>query len=256
MKKTELKIGVEYAVTMRPQRGRRTRYSVRDTVFKATYVREGRVEREVEVVNRELDPKTNQYVDKGTRTDTAFDRGLVVKLPKPVKREGYDVYDRVRHDGSADISYSSRGERKRVTYTVEEIALENAGCFVSTWEEYEEAERLADESARREKARRREALAAAVEAEPGVKARLAALIEKLTEQGFVVELERHYGGEPGPDYAIRLEGESWDVGEIPVQRHFGSYGRHEVNPLTGFRLELKNEEAVTRLLGLEVGAAA
>lgn len=265
MRKTDLKVGEEYAVVMRPQRGR-SRYN-RATPIRATLVNPGgRVERTVKVFAR--DPKTRKLTD-AVEEAVSFEKGIVVKLAEPRERSVPKVYDGVRADGTAyrSFGYSADGNKREMEKIVEtEIALENAGCFVSTWADYQaELIREAEAKVAREK-HEAEDFEKARQGEPAVRDRLDALVAMLRARGFAVELEEHgqsylSGGKrgAGPDYEIFFAddaGRRWQVGEIPVQLHYGTYSSAPVNPLTGFRLELKNEAAVTRALALDAELVA
>ena len=126
MRKTELKIGETYACTSRPQRGR---YGWKP--FKATLVALSgtQIVKEQKTVRKDGEV----YVDTTKRT------GIMVELAEPIERKR-DEY--ILGRGYGPVSPEAQAvlkahEGAKVTDVVTVVALENAGCFVSTWAEYE-----------------------------------------------------------------------------------------------------------------------
>lgn len=171
MKKSDLVVGVEYACFTRPGASKR-RYSY-ETPFRAKLIDVNFVEQRW-VRSGGYDglyakrAVSGIAVDTGTPVTVKATLGLVDKDKNPV------YIDQGR-------GYGKRRKTREKTYTYDYLLLENAGCFLSTWAEYEaaEAERKSAEQARKDRdLAEREARTAA---EPKVGARLKAITARLVE---------------------------------------------------------------------------
>ena len=201
MRKNDLKVGETYAVHMSPTTARR-KWGV-NKPLKATLVAvQGEVAETLNVVGFSSYGKVKPFGEGwAEKAKTVSEQGIVVELAEPVRR-GY-VSPSGRYVESGGYGYRSRAsydpaeryeqdEFKGEPNMVTRIVLENGGCFVSTWADWEaeQAEQKAAKERRKDAAAR--ALAQAQENAPKVQATLDRLTQLLGERGFSVERAKSY----------------------------------------------------------------
>jgi len=176
MKKQELKVGVEYAVVMR-SRAARSRYGV--SPFKATLIDINFSEKRMGLAYRSYGSQAilEEKVVKGIAVDTGSK--VFVKGDVPLRNE--DGTFQVRSDAPYGKKYITKPEQFSYDY----IVLENAGCFISTWEEWEEKQKADAELAARTKAERAQKERERKANEASIKSRVDAVLATLGRVGEV-----------------------------------------------------------------------
>lgn len=242
MKKSELKVGVEYAVLGSPGavRSWNGRYrSSRDKPIKATVI--------------DLDFKEMRATQSGGVSGYLSERmvfGIAVDTGSKVFVHGDE---RVRNkDGSfkkkpkSQRSYGDNFVTKSVQYEYDYRVLENAGCFISTWEDYLAGEQATKDAQAEREARDQAEREARTAAEADIKVRVNAVLDFFTEVGEV-KLSR--------DEWRRRKDDEYDdfevVGKKPVPDEDGDL---DVVLFRGEFTYAEGEGPYDVLTGLRVGA--
>lgn len=181
MRKNELKPGVEYACVSRPVRGRERNPA---KPFKATLIdvdfREQRYEsRSAHYGNQYI---LSEKVVYGIAVDTGSK--VYIKGDLPV----LDAKGHHQHREETDKRGNVLRKRtivKSAQFEYDYVVLENAGCFLMTWQEWEAEQVAQAEMKARHERERQEKEDARVEAEAGIKARVDAVLEVLGRVGPV-----------------------------------------------------------------------
>ena len=240
MKRSELKVGETYAVFGTPGAARRymNRSYYYDKPFKATVIAlDGTlVVREYQEISR----SNGQLFDRQVTAS-----GIIVEVA-PFKREtpkfqlmsGYsDMPPRV-------AKFWDKVADEKTIETVTQIALENAGCFVSTWAEYERqvAEQEAWDARRIEEMRQQKARE--TEQAPVHERRVLAARVKLAEVfGDMTDRAKR---EPDYRYGAEFEFEAADGTRVRLKEQLGNMNREA---LVGAKITM-SANALLQLVGL------
>jgi len=247
MRKTDLKIGEEYAVFLSPGAAKTFNQGRRGgTPFKVTLLA-------IEAVEK-VWQASNYY--SGSRPTSV--KGIKVTIPSNNENNRsanatIEIYVNEQNVEQAtefglkllpadeESVYYQRGLRK-MAYTREFLLLENAGCFVSTWADYltEQAERDRRDEEANEQARQRRIAAEALA--PVIQGKLDRVKARLAEFGEIEDTTNWHGDLDG-GFVVTVEGRKI------VAETYDTWGESD-RVITGasFKLPL---DAMARLLGID-----
>lgn len=193
MRKSELKVGVEYAVTSRPVRGRHEKRWTKP--FKATLVDINF--HEVRMGTARFGYGSQSYLREMGTSGIAVDTGEKVTITGrlPIK----DAEGRFKTHREPVTNNNILEVTEEQTFEYDYLLLENAGCFVSTWEEYEESERIKAERKAEAEAERVRVEQARKDAEADIESRVQAVLDVFTSIGEVSLSHRSWRDDGKPE---------------------------------------------------------
>jgi hypothetical protein len=211
MRKSDLKPGVEYACVRQPSMARRTGRNATVKPFKATLIdldfNETRMKR------RNLGYGYQTVLEPVRVSGIAVDTGTKVTVEGDVPKldaKGSFVWVEKKEEGVGSARKTVAIAQADAKFEYDYVLLENAGCFISTWADYEVNELAAAEAKKKHENELRAQGQARKDAEPEVKARVKAVLDVLGGIGDVVILDAddRFGKRPDEFHISRSKEEA------------------------------------------------